>query len=152
MKADILPKDNHENEDETGNDILLELKRLKEMEEVQVLIDKLDFDNPFSAEEFIKYDKSEITDEMISDEEILKAVLPDQEDEREEDSLLPTITSGKVIEAYDKVILYLEQQEKFFGMKKEELRSIKKLRKEALKQQFVSSKQTNLDKFITIIE
>jgi hypothetical protein len=37
-------------------------------------------------------------------------------------------------------------------MKKEELRSIKKLRKEALKQQFVSSKQTNLDKFITIIE
>ena len=89
---------------------------------------------------------------MISDEEILKAVLPDQEDKREEDSLSPTITSGEVIEAYDKVILYLEQQEKSFGMKKKELRSIKKLRKEALKQQFVSSKQTNLDKFITIIE
>jgi hypothetical protein len=46
---------------------------------------------------------------MISDEEILKAVLPDQEDEREEDSLSLTITSGEVIEAYDKVILYLEQ-------------------------------------------
>jgi hypothetical protein len=122
------------------------------MEEVQVLIDKLDFDNPFSAEEFVRYDKSEIIDEMISDEEILKAVLPDQEDEREEDSLSPIITSGEVIEAYDKVILYLEQQEKSFGVKKEELRSIKKLRKEALKQQFVSSKQTNLDKFITIIE
>ena len=77
---------------------------------------------------------------MISDKEILKAVLPNQEDEREEDSLSPTITSGKIIEAYDKVILYLKQQEKSFGMKKEELRSIKKLRKEALKQQFVSSK------------
>jgi hypothetical protein len=47
------------------------------MEEVQVLIDKLDFDNSFSAEEFVKYNKSKITDEMISDEEILKAVLPD---------------------------------------------------------------------------
>ena len=63
---------------------------------------------------------------MISDEEILKAVLPDQEDEKEEDSLSPTITSGEVIEAYNKVILYLKQQEKFFGMKKEELKSIKK--------------------------
>jgi len=59
VKADILLKDNHENEDDTGNDILLELKRLKEMEEVQVLIDKLDFDNLFSAEEFVKYDKSD---------------------------------------------------------------------------------------------
>jgi hypothetical protein len=49
VKADILPKDNHKNEDETGNDILLELKRLKGMEKVQVLIDKLDFNNPFSA-------------------------------------------------------------------------------------------------------
>ena len=79
------------------------------MEEVQVLIDKLDFDNPFSTEEFVKYDKSEITDEMISDEEILKAVLPDQEDKREEDSLSLIITSREVIEAYNKVILYLKQ-------------------------------------------
>jgi hypothetical protein len=70
---------------------------------------------------------------MISDEEILKAILPDQEDEKEEDSLSPTITSEEVIEAYDKVILYLEQQKKSFGIKKKELRSIKKLRKEALK-------------------
>ncbi len=103
------------------------------MEEVQVLINKLDFDNLFSAEEFVRYDKFEITDEMIFDEEILKAVLPDQEDEREEDSLSLTITSEEVIKAYDKVILYLKQQEKSFDMKKEELRSIKKLRKEALK-------------------
>ena len=108
MKADILPKDNHENEDDTGNDILLELKRLKEMEEVQVLIDKFDFDNSFFAEEFVRYDKSKITDKMISDKEILKTVLPDQENKREEDSLSPIITSREVIEAYNKVILYLE--------------------------------------------
>jgi hypothetical protein len=104
VKADILPKDNHENEDETSNDILLELKQLKEMEEVQVLIDKLNFNNPFSAEEFVKYNKSEITDKMISNKEILL----NQKDEREEDSLLSTITSEEVIKTYDKVILYLE--------------------------------------------
>ena len=45
---------------------------------------------------------------MISDEEILKAVLPnEQEKEREEDSL-PIITYSEAIEAYDKVILHLK--------------------------------------------
>ena len=32
-------------------------------------------------------------------------------------------------------------------MKKEELKSVKKLKKEALKQQFISARQTNLDSF-----
>ena len=135
MKADILPNyDNDESEDETNVDILLEFKRLKEMEEVQVLIDKLDFTDPFSAEEFVQYDKAEITGEMISDEEILEAVLHNkQENEREEEDPLPTISYKEVIEAYDKVILYLKQEEKTFDVKKEELRFIKKLKKEALK-------------------
>src|SRR4051794_18203002 len=93
MKADILLKDNHEKKDKTGKDILLKLKRLKKMEEVQVLIDKLDFDNSFFTEEFVKYDKSEIIDKIISDEEILKAVLPNQNNKIEKNSLLP-IQSG----------------------------------------------------------
>ena len=79
------------------------------MEEVQVLIDKLVFDDPFTAEEFVECDKFETTGEMISDEKILKAVLPNkQEKEREEDSLL-IITYSEAIEAYDKVILHLKQ-------------------------------------------
>ena len=54
MKADILPNyDTDESENETSVDILLELKRLKELEEVQVLIDKLDFTDPFFAEDFV---------------------------------------------------------------------------------------------------
>ena len=91
-------------------DIQLEIKRLKELEEVQVLIDKLVFENPFTAEEFVQFDKSETTREMISDEEILKAVLPneqEQEKEREENPL-PVIFHNEAIEFYDKVILYLE--------------------------------------------
>jgi hypothetical protein len=44
------------------------------LEEVQVLINKFDFKDPFTAEEFVLYDDSEITTEMISDKEILKAV------------------------------------------------------------------------------
>ena len=59
-------------------DIQLEIKRLKKLEEVQVLIDKLVFENPFTAEEFVQFDKSETTREMISDEEILKAVLSNE--------------------------------------------------------------------------
>lgn len=147
-KADILPEENETDD----TDIYLELERLKELEEVQVLIDKLDFDNPFTADEFVQYDKSEITGEMMSDEEILKAVLPDErEKEVEEVVHLPAITHNEAIDSYDKVILYLEQHEND-NDKKDELKFIKKLRKEAMKQSFISAKQGNLDNFINVIE
>ena len=126
------------------------------MEEVQVLIDKFDFDNPFTAEEFVEYDKSEITTEMMSNEEILEAVLPPNDQEKkmgeEEEESLPTITYNEAVEAYDKVILYLKQQENDFDAKKEDLKYIKKLRKDAQKQRFISARQVNLDKFINVIE
>ena len=96
----------------------------------------------------------EITTEIPSDEEILKAVLPNnQEKELEIEELtdpLPPITHNEVIEHYEKVILYLEQQEDNFDMKKEELNFVKKLKKEALKQRFISARQTNLNNFINI--
>jgi hypothetical protein len=133
--------------------IQLELQRLKDLEEVQVLIDKLDFDNPLTAEEFVRYDRSEITGEMKSNEEILKAVLPnDQEKEERKEDPLPAITHSEAIKSYDKVILYLEQQEEVFNANQEELKLIKKFKKEALKQQFISARQTNLNSFVTIIE
>ncbi len=48
---------------------------------------------------------------MISDEEILKAIQPNnQEKEEIEEEPLPTITHNEVIECYDKVILYLQIQ------------------------------------------
>ena len=47
---------------------------MKELEEVQVLIDKLDFEEPFIVKELVIYDESEIMTGMISDEEILKGV------------------------------------------------------------------------------
>jgi hypothetical protein len=98
---------------ENNADIQLELERLRELEEVQVLINKLDFEDPFTAEEFVLYDDSEITTEMISDEEILKAVQPNnQEKEEIEEEPLPIITHNEVIECYDKVILYLQRWEK----------------------------------------
>ena len=90
---------------------------------------------------------------MISNEEILKVVLPnnhEKEIEEPDSNPLPSITHDKAIEHYDKVILYLEQQEDKFDMKREELRFIKKLKKEALKQRFISARQTNLDNFINI--
>ena len=66
VKADILPNYNDEGMNDREDrkncaDIQLELKRLKELEEVQVLIDKLVFENPFTAEEFVQFDKSETT-------------------------------------------------------------------------------------------
>ena len=138
-------------EDRENHDILLELKRLKEVEEVQVLINKLDFDEAFTAEEFIEYDESEPTNEMISDEEILNGILSNEKekDENENENPLPIISHNEAIESYDKVILYLEQREEDYNIKNDELKFIKRLRKESLKQQFITARQTNLDDFIT---
>ena len=140
--------------DRKNHDILLELKRLKKVEEVQVLINKLDFNEAFTAEEFIEYDKFEPTNEMISDEEILNGILPNEKgkDEDENENPLPIISHNEAIESYDKVILYLEQHEEDFNIKSDDLKFIKRLRKEALKAQFITARQTNLDGFVTIIE
>ncbi|EXX73597.1 hypothetical protein RirG_058910 [Rhizophagus irregularis DAOM 197198w] len=95
----------------------------KELEEVQDLIDKLDLENPLAADEFVQYDNSELTAEMIPVEEILKAVLLDDNQENEIEELdsnpLSSITHSEVIELYNKIILYLEQQEDSFDTKKE---------------------------------
>ena len=156
IKADILPKyeDEIDMEDCENRDILLELERLKEREEVQVLIDKLNFDEVFTADEFIKCDDSEQTDEMISDEEILNGILPNEKEKEEEENsnLLPTITHSEAIEFYNKIILYLEQHVEDFNIKNDELKFIKSLRKDALKQQFITARQTNLNDFVFIIE
>jgi len=153
LKANILPKmdENEIDLDDYHADTRIYSMHTKELEEIQVLIDKLDFENPFSAEEFIQFDNLEITTEIPSNEEILKVVLPnDQKKEIEEPTdPLPPVTHNDAIEHYDKVILYLEQQESNFDMKKEELKFIKKLKKEALKQRFISARQIKLDGFIS---
>jgi hypothetical protein len=161
LKANIMPEygepsddESVEREDRENNaDILLELERLRELEEVQVLINKLDFINPLTAEEFVLYDDSEKTTEMISDEEILKAIQPNnQEKEEIEEEPLPTITHNEVIECYDKVILYLQCQEKNFGSNDEDLKVIRKLKKDALRERFSSTKQINLNNFVNVID
>ncbi len=157
-KADILPNNDDEDyanaelEDHNAN-IELEIQRLKELEEVQVLIDKLGFEDPLDADEFVQYDKSEIAREMISDEEIIKAINPNNQEnqEKEIETPLPQITHDEVIESYDKVILYLEQQGGNYDMRKEELKFVKKLKKEALKQCFISARQVSIDSFVTTI-
>lgn len=164
LKANIMPEYGEPSDDESvdrkdhenNNDIQLELERLRELEEVQVLINKLDFEDPFTAEEFVFYDDSERTTEMISDEEILKSIQPNNNQEKEEieeieEEPLPTITHNEVIECYDKVILYL-RQEKNYGSNDEDIKFIKKLKKEALRERFCSAKQINLNNFFNVIE
>ena len=132
--------------------ILIDLARIRELEEVQVLIDKLDIENPFTAEEFVECDKSETTEEIMSDEEILKSVLLNEKEKEIQETPLPVISHNEAVESYDKVILYLEQREEDFNMRRDDLKIIKKLKKDALKQSFISARQGNLDNFVNIIE
>ncbi|PKK56993.1 hypothetical protein RhiirC2_798881, partial [Rhizophagus irregularis] len=75
-----------------------------------------------------------------------------QEKEEIEEEPLPTITHNEVIECYDKVILYLQRQEKNYSSNDEDIKFIKKLKKEALRERFCSTKQINLDNFVNVIE
>jgi hypothetical protein len=160
LKAGIMPEYGEPSDDESVDrddqenhaDIQLELERLRELEEVQILIDKLDFEEPFTAEEFIEYDEFEPTNEMISDEEILNGILPNEKEKEEDENPLPTITHNEVIECYDKVILYLQHQEKIYHSNIEDIKFIKKLKKEALKERFGSTRQINLDNFVNVFE
>jgi hypothetical protein len=125
------------------------IDNINELNEVQVLIDKLNLEDSFSANEFIHYDDTEVITEIRTNEEILSAILPNKEDEIEEDlDPLPIITHNEAIESFDKIILYLEQQEESFETKKHEIKYVKKLKKEAIRQQFFSMTQSNLDSFI----
>ncbi|CAB5217531.1 unnamed protein product [Rhizophagus irregularis] len=54
---------------------------IKELEEVQALIDRFDFEDLINAEEFVYCVDNEITTEMPTNEEILKAVLPNNQQE-----------------------------------------------------------------------
>lgn len=151
-KADIMPEYGESDDENYDEDDFRE--HLKELEEVQVLIDKLDFDSALSAREFIECDNSETTTEMVTNEEILKAVQPNNQEKEEEieETPLPTITHTEAIESYDKVLLYLQQKEENFNSRKDDIKVVKKLKKEALKDRFISARQVNLDNFINIVE
>jgi hypothetical protein len=135
---------------EEDDSIQFELDRLREVEEVQVLINKLDFKDPFTAKEFIDYDdESELPNEMISDEEIIRGILPNETEKEENENPLPIVSHNDAIESYDKIISYLEQHEEDFSTGSDEIKLIKRLRKEALKKQFIVAQQTNLDDFVS---
>ena len=55
-----MPKDD-ENETDMDDDCadIVYLTHMKELDEIQILIDQLNFEEPFTAEEFIQYDDSE---------------------------------------------------------------------------------------------
>ena len=55
---------------------------------------------------------------MISDEEIIKVVLPNEKEKEIKEVPLPTITHNEAIDSYEKVILYLEQRDNDFNSKK----------------------------------
>jgi hypothetical protein len=97
--AGILPLDDTDSQDEIEEN---EREKIEENErkEIQDLIDKLDLENPLTADEFVQFDGSEITMEMITNEEILKVILPNnykKELEEPDFNPLPSITLLSII-------------------------------------------------------
>src|SRR5436190_16697959 len=93
QKTGILPKidDNMADEinlDNTTVEMNIDkiiINNTNEENEVQALIDKLNLGNSLNANEFIHYDNTVITTEIRTNDEILAAVLPNNENEMEEE-------------------------------------------------------------------
>ncbi|RIA89224.1 hypothetical protein C1645_825184 [Glomus cerebriforme] len=75
-QVDILPKNEN---DKIDLDFDVEgevyIAHAKELDVIQELIDKFNIKNLFTVEEYIQYDDSEIITDMIFNEDILKVVL-----------------------------------------------------------------------------
>ncbi|CAG8589564.1 10887_t:CDS:2 [Diversispora eburnea] len=76
-----------------------------ELNEFQVLIDKLNLEDPFSANEFIHYDDTEVIMEIRTNEEILAAVFLNKRDKIKEieknSDPLQIINHNEAVELYN---------------------------------------------------
>ncbi|GES93747.1 hypothetical protein RCL_jg27223.t1 [Rhizophagus clarus] len=82
-----------------------------EHSKIQGLIDKLEYTYPLTAEEYIRIDQeNEIDGETPTEEQIIAILkennsISDDESDRE----ITLISSSKVLAAFDKIFIYLEQ-------------------------------------------
>ncbi|GBB97721.1 hypothetical protein RclHR1_03050010 [Rhizophagus clarus] len=118
--AGILPLDEHEEMEEN------------EHSEIQDLIDKLEYTYPLTAEEYIRIDQeNEIDGETPTEEQIIAILkeynsISDDESDRE----ITLVSSSEVLAAFDKIFIYLEQNNNQDIIDKSAFKTMKKARRE----------------------
>jgi len=153
-KTAILP-DVDENSIEIQNATsFLDSSKNNNENDLQSLINELDFANPLSGTEYLSIDEVEKNDNdnyegFPNDEEII-SMLNLNEEKEEEDNIeeIPLVSSQDALLAIENVNLFVEQQFKEFT--NEELKLLKTIKKKIKKVEFNSRKQSTLDSFLNI--
>jgi hypothetical protein len=124
--------------------------------DLQSLINELDFANPLSGTEYLSIDEVEKNDNdndnyegLPNDEEIISVLKLNEEKEEDDDiEEIPLVSSQDALLAIENVNLFVEQQFKEFT--NEELKLLKTIKKKFKKVEFNSKKQSTLDSFLNI--
>ncbi|UZO08014.1 uncharacterized protein OCT59_028282 [Rhizophagus irregularis] len=108
--AGILPLDDTDSQDEIEENKHEETEE-NERREIQDLIDKLEYTYLLTAEEYIRIDQENEIDGKISTEEQIVAILKKNNSisDDESDSEITLVFSSEVLAAFDKIFIYLKQ-------------------------------------------
>jgi hypothetical protein len=145
VKAGILPNnDNFDiSDNEFDDDDHVEEDNI---EELQLLINKLPITDPLDMEEYINIDDKLIVEEELSLEEIVNIVKGQAEenegDEVEEDE---TITSSDALDSIEKLIKYVQQNN--LGINNLDMQSLLNLKKKITTDNRKKQRQSRLDDF-----
>ena len=119
--------------------------------ELQDMIDKLNLQDPITADRFIHID-DEIPIEPLSDEEIIDAVIsnPKEDNIEEDDGLeINIITNKKALNSLEKVVQYFKNPPDNNSINYTELKVLNVLKSKINKQIQDNAKQSTLDNFLS---
>ncbi|GES91210.1 hypothetical protein RCL_jg25174.t1 [Rhizophagus clarus] len=121
-----------------------------ERSEIQGLIDKLEYTYPLTAEEYIRIDQENEIDGETPTEEQIVAILKENNSisDDESDRKITLISSSEVLAAFDKIFIYLEQNNNQNIIDKSAFKAMKKARREVYRNNFFLKKQMSLDLFV----
>ena len=118
-----------------------------EINQIQDLIDRLVpnvYENPVSAKEYLQYEKDETNHQMMTDKEIIE-MMKEPEEPNIEESEIPIISNYEALAALNQIITYTEQKSDKINFSKDQIRTIRKLRKVVEREEFHSKQQVTLD-------
>ncbi|PKY41633.1 hypothetical protein RhiirA4_455253, partial [Rhizophagus irregularis] len=105
---------------------------------------------PLTAEEYIRIDQENEIDGETPTEEQIVAILKENNSisDDESDSEITLVSSSEVLAAFDKIFIYLEQNNSQDIIDKSALKAMKRARKEVYRNNFFLKKQMSLDLFV----
>ncbi|GES94792.1 kinase-like domain-containing protein [Rhizophagus clarus] len=121
-----------------------------ERSEIQGLIDKLEYTYPLTAEEYIRIDQENEIDGETPTEEQIVAILKEPSLTANDHKIYSYIAFGnsEVLAAFDKIFIYLEQNNNQNIIDKSAFKAMKKARREVYRNNFFLKKQMSLDLFV----